>query len=322
MEQLNAIASAVAALAGAATAVLMLARAKNAGSTGVVHHIGAHRSGLGNRKLGQALADLVGVLTLNPTVRRYKSAHDLHHSSEKLATIAADPDGQLVHDWGFQAGRPLVELKRLVWRNLWTGRALLPLAAERLRQNFLPGHGPAWRLALAWLFWPALVATAAAGGWLAGLLLGAVLPLLLAGSAAGYFELLSRHGWGLPTTSTGRQRHAELSHGRYPMPAMPPHGAGMAAWLRWWRDLAGAAVARAVVLPWDNPHHDAHHTGAPPALRLDRVAWTNADVELTPRLYADPALAAKAYASIFEAIDAWLLALSNAPVDGSGPATP
>lgn len=318
MDQLHAIASAVAALCGLAAATLLLARAKNAGSTGVVHHIGAHRSGLARRDLGPVLADVLGVMTLNPTVRRYRQAHDLHHSSRSFATIDADPDGQLVHGWGFQAGRPYAEMKRLVWRNLWTGRALLPLVADRLRQNFLPGHGPAWRLALAWLFWPGLVATAAAGGWLTGLLLGAVLPLLLAGSAAGYFELLSRHGWGLPTTSTGRQRQADLSHGRYPMPAMPAPGAGATAWLGWGLRLAGAGVQRGVVLPWDNPHHDAHHTGAMPALRIDRVAWTNADVELTPRLYADPALADKAHASIFDAIDAWLLALSKVQAAGKG----
>lgn len=304
-------------LAQAAAAALGAMHLKVKGSSVLVHMLGSHRMGLGNDRVNLFLAEAVGVLTLNISVNAYRSEHMRHHA---LATFAdptgeaPDPDAAFIASLGFLPG--------MSERALW-GRFVLtlvspqlhwPMTRARLAGVFL--HGPPLRRAAAALFWGGLAGAAASGGWLAPLLLGFVLPLLLWGNMGSFLELASEHAWGIREPK-GRQRQAELSHARLPG-APPPSSCVPTAWLVWGARMALAAMARFTVLPGDLTHHDAHHVGLRPALKLDRHGWTNAAHEFSPALWADeardtaenPAPSRHRVAGVLPAVARWFAKLS------------
>lgn len=73
-------------------------------------------------------------------------------------------------------------------------------------------------------FWGGLGVAPAAGGWLGGLLLGGLAPLIVGGNIAGLLELASEHRH-LLSGPEGRERHAALRHGRNLLGWVPPEGA-------------------------------------------------------------------------------------------------
>jgi hypothetical protein len=293
-----------------AAAWLGASHLKVKGSTVIVHMLGSHRKGLVNPRLNRAVAQAVGAMTINLDVDGYADDHRLHHGLTTFARPDADPDAAFMHTLGLVPGTPV----RVLWRRLaW---ALVSpvvharMSATRLRGTFL--SGPPGRRIFAAAWWSGLIVAAAAAGLLLPLVLGFIVPLLIAGNIGSLLELASEHRWNAGDEA-GRERQFALSQGRYPG-AMPPFGRGALAWAGRVLAMLGAAAQRIAVLPGDNPHHIFHHTGHRRAAHVDRHAWTNADLEYSPLVWGDEAVAAQSVASIREAIGRWFEALAARPV--------
>lgn len=305
-------------LSGLAVASFGLARAKLAGSAVLIHFIGAHRQGFGDRDLDEVLAAVIGIATMNPTAEAYAAAHRLHHANDTFATLA-DPDARLLYDLGLRPGRSYRALLGCFYTAPLRWALHGPMTWARLVHTFGPAQ-PRWRRATAFVLWGGLAAAALAGGWFGALLLGAVLPLLMGGNVAAFIELASRHRF-LITGPTGRDRQRDLSHGRHLLAWWP--GAG-APWWRWALlplSLLAAVVARLVILPGDLGLHDRHHTAAPVTRRLARWSWTNATYAYGHLPEKDVARVSGHVTSIRAAVHGWLHDLSlEAPLadDGAG----
>lgn len=293
-----------------AVAAILAARLKVAGSSLLIHHA-SHSRLLTQSRPNVVAADLIGVLTLNVPVADYRRDHSAHHSLRTFARAGDDPDAAFLHELGFEPGTPLRVLKRRFWWHVVSPRMHGRLTATRLRGTFFAG--PPWRRAVAAAYWGGLAAAAAAGGWLLPLAAGFVAPLLWAGNVGAYMELTSRHRW-MTGSSTGQERQFELSHGRY-LGAMPPQGRNPLRWGAWVLRMAAAAIGRFAALPGDLPHHQFHHLGSKPVRSLDRYAWTNADQEFSPHVWADEALQRQSVPTLMEAVDRWLSALAAEPAD-------
>jgi hypothetical protein len=288
------------------------------GSSVLIHLLGSHGKGLDNPRLNTVVAELVGVLTLNVSVDAYKQDHQLHHGLRSFARAKADPDAALLHHLGFRPGTPHAVLWRRFWWTLVSPGLHGPMSMARLLGVF--AAGPAWRIGAAWAFWAALLGTATMAGALLPLLLGFVLPLLVFGNIGALLELASEHRW-MVGESAGRDRQALLSHARL-LGAMPPQGAqvrSVLAWAGWSLHMLGAAAMRFAVVPGDLQHHDAHHLGTRPALRLDRHGWTNAAYEFSPSLWEGAHAPRRIVGSIGEAIDEWFIALAQEGTQKAAP---
>ncbi|MFG6417217.1 fatty acid desaturase [Roseateles sp. DC23W] len=277
----------------------------------VLVHFGSHRMGFENPRATRIAAEVVGVATLNISVEAYRVDHEDHHGLATFARAGRDPDATLLDALGLVPGMD----ERALWRRFtWTLAS--PVFHWQLSKARLAGAfvlGPAWRIVLAWSFWGALAAGFAAAGLLLPWLLGFVMPVLLFGNIGAILELASEHRFNVEPATKGRERQALLSHARL-LGAPPPVDSPMRqphAWARWAASMAGAMAVRVGAWPGDLSHHDAHHIGVRPALKLHRFGWMNAAYEFSPSLRDPAAGRLRRVGSLREAIDAWFKALAR-----------
>lgn len=305
----NAILEFAMGAAAMAAAAVGFARCYVNGVSTLGHQIGAHRQGWRGPAHAEVVGELVNLSVLGPTVQDYRADHFPHHALARFAG-PRDPDAQAMARLGFTPGRPFEALKRNFWRLQVSPGYHLRLTRQRLRSCF-GQRQPVWRLATAWGLWLAILLLAAAGGLLLPVLLGMVLPLLLAGNVAKLWHNASEHAWLLDQPQQEAARQVALCPGRHPLPPLPPDGASVWRYVLWWLKLGVAALQRFVVCGGDNGWHHAHH-GRPARLaHLDRWSWTNATWEFSGHLWAGTHAFGPRYASLGEGIDAWLLALSQ-----------
>jgi Fatty acid desaturase len=279
----------------------------------VLVHFGSHGMGFENPRANRIAAELVGVFALSVGVDDYKAEHNQHHGLASFARAGQDPDATLLDSLGLEPGMG----ERALWQRflltLVSPRFHARLSAARLSGVFL--RGPAWRIALAWLFWGGLMAGFAAAGLLWPLLLGFVLPLLVAGNIGTILELASEHRFNVEPQAKGRERQAILSHARLlgaPPPEQAPARAPL-AWARWGLSMAGALLVRIGAWPGDLSHHDAHHIGVRAAHKFTRFGWMNAAYEFSHSLWDPSAGRLRRVGSLREAIGAWFEALAREP---------
>lgn len=267
----------------------------------VLVHFGGHKMGLDDAHANRIAAELVGVLTLNISVDAYDAEHRMHHSLKTFARAGADPDATLLYDIGLRPGLPVPRLWRRLGLQLVSPVFHAQRSAARLHGVF--ASGPAWRIATAWAFWSALLATAAMLSLLLPALLGFVLPLLVFGNIGSLLELVSEHRFNI-ARHEGQERQAMLSHAR--LLGVPPPAASFwhapLAWAGWTVKMLAATAVRVGVLPGDLSHHDAHHIGIRPALRLMRHGWMNAAYEYSPSLWDASGGRVRRVSSLREAI--------------------
>lgn len=285
-------------------AFLALARSRVVSASILTHWLGSHGTRIGSRRFSEVVAELVGVVALGFPVRQYSEDHRLHHGLATFATLA-DPDARFLYNLGLRPGRSYEELRRQFFVNLVSWRLHGPLGWARLKATFGPDQ-PGWRRAVALVFWGGLLAAAAVGGWLTGLLGTVVLGLGFFGQIASYVQLCAEHSW-MTTNLQGTARQAGLSHTRTLIGWLPLPGAPWWRWLLMPFSLLGAIVARSVVLVADLHAHDRHHANARPQMHLDAVGWTNGAYEY-PEVDHPPR---RRFASLWAAIRAWLMALSQ-----------
>lgn len=291
---------------------LLAMRLKVMGSSVLIHLVGSHGLGFkhSEQRKGERWAEWIGVLTLNISVAAYAAEHRRHHSNEHFARHDLDPDAMLLFALGFRPGMSVAALWRRFWWTLVSPRFHVMLTVARLRGVFV--NGPLQRRREAAWLWGGLLVAAAASGLLPHLLLGFVLPLLVWGNIGAFLELSCEHLWMVAPQVEGRERHALLSHGRF-LGAMPPDSQNPLRWARWAVTMAWAMAMRFSVACGDLPHHDSHHAGRRPALKLDRTPWTNAAVEYSPGLWLDEARQRQAVSSVGQAVQRWFDALSQEP---------
>jgi len=276
----------------------------------VLVHFGSHRMGFQNPRATRIAAELAGVATLNIGVAAYMAEHERHHGLATFARAGQDPDATLFKTLGLlvPSGTELALWLRFTWM-LVSPVVHCQLSKTRLAGVFV--FGPAWRIALAWSFWGALAASFAAAGLLLPWVLGFVLPLLLFGNIGSLLELASEHRFNVECATKGRERQALLSHARL-LGSPPPEGSPFRqplAWASWTASMAVAMAVRIGAWPGDLSHHDAHHIGVRPALKLTRFGWMNAAYEFSASLWDPSAGRLRRVGSLREAIGEWFKAL-------------
>lgn len=295
------------ALAALAAGGVLMAHVKAKGSSVLLHH-GSHGRLLANPAWNRRIAEAVGIVCMSISFDEYRRVHVKHHRHQAFAQPGLDDEADALLAEGFTPGRPLAELRRLLWTRPFSLRWQARQAAARLSGTFL--QGPPGRRVAAWGLWGGAAVAAGLTGWLPGYV-GVVGLLLAAGSTGSYLELVSRHIWGITPPSTGLARQLDLSHWRLPSPALPARW-GVGSALRFGADVLRKLLWRVAVTPTDLTHHAPHHLAWDARPHAGQPAWTDAALAFSDRLRADPALRAHVQGSLRGAIDAWLQALAKA----------
>lgn len=310
---MNEIMQAALAAAGFAAGAIGIGHAKSKAQSVFVHHA-THGDFMPDKMHNRIVGQLVGLLTLNSDLDTYRKGGDgksghLGHHGRRFATVE-DEESQFMLRAGYRPGMTRAQLWRHHWLLMLSPLWHLKQAAGRLRSNLL--GGPRWRRVAAWAFWGSALGVAGATGHLAPVVLGWLLPLFVIGQWASWTEAVSRHRW-LVSTDNPKRRHAELSHGRFLGAMPPPEGSGVLAWAGFWARTAAALVGRAQAVPADLGHHPYHHLGLDHVVVTGMVSWTDSAQAHSSQLWLMPQREYTAYASLYDAIDAWFTSLAEEP---------
>jgi hypothetical protein len=299
------------ALAGMALGAIGIGHAKSKAQSVFVHHA-THGDLLPNKRLNRIVGQWVGLLTLNSHLDLYRNGGDgktghLGHHGRRFAT-REDEESQFMLRAGYRPGMSRDELWRHHGRLMRSPVWHLQSAVTRLRITLL--EGPIWRRAAGSALLGSALGLAGSAGQLLPVLLGWLLPLFVVGQAASWTEAVSRHRW-LVSTDDPKRRHSDLSHGRYLGAMPPPEGSGIGTWaVFWWRTVQ-ALVGRALAVPADLAHHPMHHLGLDRPVVTGMVSWTDSAQAHSAMLWLAPQKNFAAYATLFEATDAWFAGLSQ-----------
>jgi hypothetical protein len=311
---MNDILQAALAVAGFVVAAIGIGHAKSKAQSVFVHHA-THDDFMPDKMHNRIVGQWVGLLTLNSDLDTYRKGADgksghLGHHGRRFATVEYE-ESQFMLRAGYRPGMTRAQLWRhhvlLMLSPLWH----LKQAVARVRGNLL--GGPRWRRVGAWVFWGSALGVAGATGSLAPVALGWLAPLFVVGQMASWSEAVSRHRW-LVSTNDPKRRHADLSQGRFLGAMPPPQGSSIRAWAGFWLRTAAALVGRALAVPADLPHHPYHHLGLDRVAVTGMVSWTDSAQEHSSQLWQMPQREYTAYASLFDATDAWFTSLSQEPV--------
>lgn len=232
-----------------------------------VIHAAVHGAFSAGRRVNRWVGELLSTLLLVNGFDRFKEDHARWHHGKRLAT-EDDPDAQLIRTAGFGPGLSREDAWRRYGRALFSPALHGGFLRQRLRTNFR--EAPAYRIAMAVLFWGATLGLVTATGAWSPFLWAWGFPLVLLYQQSSLTQMLSEHRWFLGAHLRGRG-NARLTFARHLGDRYPGRTAPPSARLRWWmRVLLVHLPLRLWVLVGSDLHvHDYHH-------RHPRGDWANA----------------------------------------------
>lgn len=229
----------------------------------VVVHQTLHRMFTASTKGNRVASEVITTILWRPPYDGNRVEHLTHHA---FPCSLKDGDTLYLQSTGAKPGMTRQEFRRYLLGAVLSPRHHWSFLSSRIRGNFLT-RVPLYRMAMAYTFLAATVATLAVTGWWMQWLLLWFVPLTFFFQNQTLLYTLSEHRWWLYDNAerlTKAQRD-QLTFGRFCGESVPvTAGAGLVgrgtAWTGWWlRMVLLYAPYRMCILVGDTVQHDLHH---------------------------------------------------------------